>query len=174
MPSYQNLTPPTSLFPGDVGFSSNNEAFPGGAQVGCQFALTTPGGYAPETGFTVRWQTVFGIAALGAHLAYRAEYEDRSIVLLKLLQVAQARYGLVSGGRLAGVGPAFAPARAEQAPPYNSSVRTPQFVTGMPLGEQIARQVSATDQTSRAIHYQRLEAEAKKFFRPAELPRRRQ
>jgi Terminase large subunit, T4likevirus-type, N-terminal len=48
-----------------------------------------------------------------------------------------------------------------------------RFVTGMPLGEQIARQVTATDQTSRAIHYQRLEAEAKKAFRPAKLPRRR-
>ena len=83
-----------------------------------------------------------------------------------------ARYGLVSGVRLAGVGPAFAPARAGQAPPYNSSTRTAHFVTGMPLGEQIARQVSATDQTSRAIHYQRLEAEAKKFFRPSKLPRR--
>jgi hypothetical protein len=43
----------------------------------------------------------------------------------------------------------------------------------MPLGEQIARQVSATDQTSRAIHYQRLESEAKKQFRPKPLPRRR-
>jgi len=83
-----------------------------------------------------------------------------------------ARYGLVSGVRLAGVGPAFMPARAGQAPPYHSSAGTPHFVTGMPLGEQIARQVSATDQTSRAIHYQRLEAEAKKFFRPAKLPRR--
>jgi hypothetical protein len=30
-----------------------------------------------------------GIAALGANLAYRAEYEDRSVVLLKLLPVAQ-------------------------------------------------------------------------------------
>ena len=83
-----------------------------------------------------------------------------------------ARYGLVSGGRLAGVGPAFVPARAGQAPPYNSPARTPHFVTGMPLGEQIARQVTATDQTSRAIHFQRLEAEAKKFFRPKPLPRR--
>ena len=83
-----------------------------------------------------------------------------------------ARYGLVSGVRLAGVGPAFMPARAGQAPPYNSAGGTPHFVTGMPLGEQIARQVSATDQTSRVIHYQRLEGEAKKFFRPAKLPRR--
>jgi hypothetical protein len=83
-----------------------------------------------------------------------------------------ARYGLVSGGRLAGVGPAFAPSRAGQAPPLYQPVNTPRFVTGMPLGEQIARQVRATDQTSRAIHYQRLEAEAKKQFRPKKLPRR--
>ena len=84
-----------------------------------------------------------------------------------------ARYGLVSGGRLAGVGPAFVPSRAGQAPPLHSPVNAPHFVTGMPLGEQIARQVTATDQTSRAIHYQRLESEAKKFFRPKPLPRRR-
>jgi phage terminase large subunit len=83
-----------------------------------------------------------------------------------------ARYGLVSGGRLAGVGPAFVPSRAGQPPPLNQRGNTPHFVTGMPLGEQIARQVSATDQTSRAIHYQRLEAEAKKQFRPKKLPRR--
>jgi hypothetical protein len=31
MPSYQNLNPPISLAPGDVGFSFSNEAFPGGA-----------------------------------------------------------------------------------------------------------------------------------------------
>jgi hypothetical protein len=84
-----------------------------------------------------------------------------------------ARYGLVSGGRLAGVGPASVPARAGQAPPLNQPLNTPHFVTGMPLGEQIARQVSATDQTSRAIHFQRLEAEAKKQFKPKKLPRRR-
>jgi len=29
MPSYQNLLPPISLAPGDVGFSFNNEAVPG-------------------------------------------------------------------------------------------------------------------------------------------------
>jgi hypothetical protein len=33
-------------------------------------------------------------------------------------------------------------------------------------------QITATDQTSRAIHFQRLEAEAKKAFRPVKLPRR--
>jgi hypothetical protein len=31
MSSYQNVTPPISLMPGDVAFSFNNEAFPGGA-----------------------------------------------------------------------------------------------------------------------------------------------
>src|SRR5229473_1142052 len=84
-----------------------------------------------------------------------------------------ARYGLVSGGRLAGVGPAFVPSRAGQAPPFNPPGSAPHFVTGMPLGEQIACQVTAEDPTSRAIHYQRLESEAKKFFRPKPLPRRR-
>jgi hypothetical protein len=44
---------------------------------------------------------------------------------------------------------------------------------GMPLDEQIARQITATDPTSRAIHSQRLEGEAKKQLRPKPLPRRR-
>jgi hypothetical protein len=89
-----------------------------------------------------------------------------------------ARYGLVSGGRLAGVGAALsrfggdAPLRAGQPPPLNSP-GAPRFVTGMPLDEQIARQISATDPTSRAIHSQRLESEARKQFRPKKLPRRR-
>jgi len=34
MPSYQNAVPPSSLMLGDVGFSFNNEAFPGSAQAG--------------------------------------------------------------------------------------------------------------------------------------------
>ena len=89
-----------------------------------------------------------------------------------------ARYGLVSGGRLAGVGAApssyagHGPLRAGQPPPSNSP-GAPRFVTGMPLDEQIARQISATDPTSRAIHTQRLETEAKRQFRPKPLPRRR-
>ncbi len=86
-----------------------------------------------------------------------------------------ARYGLVSGGRLAGVAgrvaPGFSPAFAPDAA-LKGGATQPRFVTGMPLGEQIARQVTAEDPTSRAIHYQRLEAEAKKFFRPMPLPRR--
>ena len=84
-----------------------------------------------------------------------------------------ARYGLVSGGRIAGVGTAFALSRAGQPPPLYPPGSGARFVTGMPLGEQIARQVSATDPTSQAIHYQRLEAEARKQFRPKPLPRRR-
>ncbi|MGC1615254.1 MAG: hypothetical protein WA736_11250 [Candidatus Acidiferrum sp.] len=84
-----------------------------------------------------------------------------------------ARYGLVSGGRIAGVGTAFAPSRAGQPPPLKPPGSGAHFVTGMPLGEQIARQVSATEPTSQAIHYQRLEAEARKQFRPKPLPRRR-
>lgn len=84
-----------------------------------------------------------------------------------------ARYGLVSGGRIAGVATAFAPFRAGQAPPLHPLGTDARFVTGMPLGEQISRQISATDPTSRAIHSQRLEAEAHKQFRPKPLPRRR-
>jgi phage terminase large subunit len=84
-----------------------------------------------------------------------------------------ARYGLVSGGRIAGVAAAFAPSRAGQPPPLKPPGSGAHFVTGMPLAEQIARQVSATDPTSQAIHYQRLEAEARKHFRPKPVPRRR-
>ena len=84
-----------------------------------------------------------------------------------------ARYGLVSGGRIAGVAAAFAPSRAGQPPPLKPPGSGAHFVTGMPLGEQINRQISATDPTSRAIHSQRLEAEARKQFRPKPLPRRR-
>ena len=62
MPTYQNVVPPISLSPGDVGYSWNNEAFPGVNTAGAQFALSTPGGYAPETGYTVRWQLIYGTA----------------------------------------------------------------------------------------------------------------
>jgi len=83
-----------------------------------------------------------------------------------------ARYGLVSGGRLAGFGTGWMPSRAGQAPPFSSPPGGPHFVHGMPLDEQIQQQISATDPTSRAIHSQRLESEAKKFFRPKHLPHR--
>jgi hypothetical protein len=84
-----------------------------------------------------------------------------------------ARYGLVSGVRLAGIALAGTPGvGAQHAAPLQPQGYPSRFVTGMPLGEQIARQVSATDPTSRAIHYQRLETEARKQFRPKKFPRR--
>ena len=51
MPSYQNVTPPLSLSSGDVGFSFNNETFPGSAQAGSQFAIPSyrrPAGHAAQ------------------------------------------------------------------------------------------------------------------------------
>jgi hypothetical protein len=82
-----------------------------------------------------------------------------------------ARYGLVSGARIAGL--SSVPAnRGVESDPTSIVSAQPHFVHGMPLGEQIERQVSATDPTSRAIHFQRLESEANKFSRPKGLPRR--
>jgi hypothetical protein len=75
MPSYQNLTPPISLFPGDVGFSFNNEAFPGGAQAGSQFAVPSYAGQ-PDTGTAVRWQTIFGTAPTTVSLVLRGAMAD--------------------------------------------------------------------------------------------------
>jgi hypothetical protein len=57
MPSYQNVTPPISLSPGDVGFSFNNEAFPGGAQAGSQFAIPSYAGQ-PDSGTAVQGITL--------------------------------------------------------------------------------------------------------------------
>ena len=103
-----------------------------------------------------------------------------------------ARYGLVSGGRIAGVGAGFLRPGATYGSPHfgardvgaqcstdrgNAASlhgnNAPRFVTGMPLAEQISRQITATDPTSRAIHSQRLEAEAHKQFRPKKFSRRR-
>jgi hypothetical protein len=75
MPSYQNLTPPIALFPGDVGFSFNNEAFPGSAQPGSQFALTAPAGLA-EMGRTVRWQTIYGAAPTAVSISLQGAMAD--------------------------------------------------------------------------------------------------
>jgi hypothetical protein len=91
-----------------------------------------------------------------------------------------ARYGLVSGARFAGLPRTVIPSGG--APGFGdpqsrnlSSIEPgqPHFVHGMPLGEQIARQVRTTDPTSRAIHFERLASEANKFFRAKGLPRRR-
>lgn len=91
-----------------------------------------------------------------------------------------ARYGLVAGARLAGMHE-FANASGRAAgfagPPSRNlsslDPGAPHFVHGMPLDEQIQRQISAMDPTSRAIHTERLQHEAKKFCRPKHLPRRR-
>src|SRR5205823_11362488 len=77
-----------------------------------------------------------------------------------------ARYGLVAAARFCNgfnVVPGFG-RTGIRSPTTEAGLRsgptTTRFVTGMPLGEQIARQVSAEDATSRAIHFQRLEGEA--------------
>ena len=75
MPSYQNLYPPSSLMPGDVGFSFNNEAFPGSAQAGSQFAIPSYAGQ-PDTGTAVRWQTNFGTAPTAVNLVLQGAMAD--------------------------------------------------------------------------------------------------
>jgi len=75
MPAYQNTYPPTSLMPGDVGFSFNNESFPGSAQAGSQFAVPSYAGQ-PDTGTAVRWQTVFGSVPTAVSLALQGAMAD--------------------------------------------------------------------------------------------------
>ncbi len=75
MPSYQNVTPPISLMQGDVGFSFNNEAFPGSAQAGSQFAIPSYAGQ-PDTGTAVRWQTIFGTAPTAVSLVLQGAMAD--------------------------------------------------------------------------------------------------
>ena len=75
MPSYQNVTPPLSLFSGDVGFSFNNETFPGSAQAGSQFAIPSFTGL-PDGGTSVRWQTIFGTAPTALSIALQGAMAD--------------------------------------------------------------------------------------------------
>jgi hypothetical protein len=75
MSSYQNVTPPISLMPGDVGFSFNNEAFPGSALAGSQFAVPSYAGQ-PDTGTAVRWQTLFGTAPTAVSLVLQGAMAD--------------------------------------------------------------------------------------------------
>lgn len=75
MPSYQNVTPPLSLFSGDVGFSFNNETFPGSAQAGSQFAIPSFTGL-PDGGTSVRWQTIFGSAPTAVSIALQGAMAD--------------------------------------------------------------------------------------------------
>src|SRR3984893_3730908 len=75
MPAYQNVTPPSSLFSGDVGFSFNNEAFPGSAQAGAQFALPSFTG-TNDPGTAVRWQTIFGTAPTAVNIVLQGAMAD--------------------------------------------------------------------------------------------------
>lgn len=75
MPAYQNTTPPISLMPGDVGFSFNNEPFPGSAQAGSQFAIPSYAGQ-PDSGTAVRWQTIFGTAPTAVSMVLQAAMAD--------------------------------------------------------------------------------------------------
>jgi hypothetical protein len=75
MPAYQNTTPPSSLMPGDVGFSFNNETFPSGAEAGSQFAIPSYAGL-PDAGKAVRWQTIYGTAPSAVNLVLQAALVD--------------------------------------------------------------------------------------------------
>ena len=75
MPAYQNLFPPISLMPGDVGFSFNNEAFPAANTAGSQFAIPSYAGRA-DTGNAVRWQTIFGTAPTAVNIVLQGAMAD--------------------------------------------------------------------------------------------------
>jgi hypothetical protein len=75
MPVYSNSTPPFSLFPGDVGFSFNAEAFPANGTAGAQFAIPEPAGL-PDQGHTVRWQTIFGTAPTAISIVLQGAAAD--------------------------------------------------------------------------------------------------
>lgn len=77
MPAYSNTTPPLSLFPGDVGFSFNAEAFPSNGTAGSQFAIPEPAGL-PDQGHTVRWQTIFGTAPSAINITLQGASADVS------------------------------------------------------------------------------------------------
>jgi hypothetical protein len=75
MPAYNNAVPPLSLFPGDVGFSFNAEAFPAAGTAGSQFAIPEPAGL-PDQGHTVRWQTIFGTAPSAINIQLQGATAD--------------------------------------------------------------------------------------------------
>jgi len=75
MPAYSSATPPLALFPGDVGFSFNAEAFPANGTAGSQFAIPEPAGL-PDQGHTVRWQTIFGTAPSAINIILQGATAD--------------------------------------------------------------------------------------------------
>src|SRR5258707_10189506 len=99
MPVNQNTTPPLSLSSGDVGFSFNNEAFPGGATSRTQFALPSFTGIA-DSRTAVRCQTIFGtnppavnIVLQGAMAYIVADYQQLDVIF-HLLGYPRTRAGL--------------------------------------------------------------------------------
>lgn len=75
MPAYQNTLPPISLSSGDIGFSFNNETFPGAGTAGSQFALPSYTGL-PDGGNAVRWQTVFGTNPSAVNIVLQGAIND--------------------------------------------------------------------------------------------------
>jgi len=82
MPTYSAANPPLSVFPGDVGFSWNNEAIPADGTAGAQFAVPEPAGF-PLQEHTVRWQTIYtggptavNLRLQGAMADVDSEYAD--------------------------------------------------------------------------------------------------
>src|ERR1700722_11040364 len=75
MPAYSNTYPPLSLFPGDVGFSFNAEAFPANGTAGSQFAIPEPAGLADQA-HAVRWQTIFGTAPTAVSISLQGSAAD--------------------------------------------------------------------------------------------------
>jgi len=61
--------------PGDVGFSFNNETFPGSAQAGSQFAIPAYAGR-NDSGTAVRWQLIYGTAPTAVSLVLQAAMAD--------------------------------------------------------------------------------------------------
>jgi len=76
MPTYQNIYPPSALYPGDVGFSFNNEGFPAGVQAGQQFAVPHSDSWPPNQGRTVVWQTIFGTAPTAVSIQLEGALAD--------------------------------------------------------------------------------------------------
>ena len=113
----------------------------------------------------------FGVGDVGAQLSPDHRFSAPLPGKLTAVELEALRRGQrVEPGLGSRVGAGYPGLSREGSPSPPSAAR---FVTGMPLGEQIARQITATDPSSVAIHSQRLEREAHKQFRPKPLPHRR-
>jgi hypothetical protein len=117
MPTYQNVTPPISLMPRDVGFSFNNEAFPGSATAGSQFAIPSLCGPARDP----PWEPLF-LCRLLDHLT---PSDFTSIAILK----NSVPVGTEDGAKLIPSGPARC--FPQRAPSH------PRKRNGLSLGEVV-------------------------------------